>query len=67
MNISSRVPGTTRNSGWRGVDAEIASGRVPNTNLKWTTTQRRVRKANAHQLDVATITRVDSQRLEGSL
>jgi hypothetical protein len=28
MNVSSRVPGRTRNSGWRAVDAEIASKRV---------------------------------------
>ena len=28
MNVSSRVPGSTRNSGWQAVDAEIASKQV---------------------------------------
>jgi hypothetical protein len=28
MNVSSRVPGSTRNSGWQAVDAEIASKHV---------------------------------------
>ena len=28
MNISSRVPGVSRNSGWQAVDAELASRRV---------------------------------------
>jgi len=28
MNTSSRVPGVSRNSGWRAVDVEIASRRA---------------------------------------
>jgi hypothetical protein len=28
MNISSRVPGISRNSGWRSIDSEIASRRA---------------------------------------
>jgi hypothetical protein len=28
MNVSSRVPGSTRNSGWQAVDAEIAAKQV---------------------------------------
>jgi hypothetical protein len=28
MNISSRIPGISRNSGWQAVDAEIAARRV---------------------------------------
>lgn len=28
MNTSSRVPGLTRNSGWRSVDAELTARRL---------------------------------------
>jgi hypothetical protein len=28
MNVSSRVPGCTRNSGWQAVDAEIAANQM---------------------------------------
>ena len=36
MNVTSRVPGVSRNSGWQVVDAELASRRVSQQQIQAT-------------------------------